>query len=348
MKKQSIKKLENMYQDLLDERDEIERKLEDNTNRMKEIDLYLKSIYEKEDSDFKVFSPRNVESIFKETIDSNKAEKKEIEEENKSCYKRLNILNSYLSALGEALPSSEKQDEKEEDVLLEDKITQGLDASSSVSLDERLSILSVQEEERQRIARDLHDSSLQNLTHLVHKIELSGLYIDKDPIRAKLELATVSKSLKNVINEIRNTIYDLRPMSFDDLGFKETVERLCNILKENFGLSVLADIDVVEVTNEIELMTIYRIIHECCVNAVKHSEGNEVAVTFRNLPSMYKIIVRDNGKGFILSDVKGKRDHHYGLTILNERVKLLNGILTIDSVLEVGTTITVEIPRGSV
>ena len=54
-----------------------------------------------------------------------------------------------------------------------------------------LTIFKVQEEERQRIARDLHDTSLQNLTHLIHKIELSSLYIDKDPIQAKLELSIV-------------------------------------------------------------------------------------------------------------------------------------------------------------
>lgn len=83
-----------------------------------------------------------------------------------------------------------------------------------------LTIFKVQEEERQRIARDLHDTSLQNLTHLIHKIELSSLYIDKDPIQAKLELSIVEKSLRKTIEEIRNIIYDLRPMSFDDLGLK--------------------------------------------------------------------------------------------------------------------------------
>ena len=96
-----------------------------------------------------------------------------------------------------------------------------------------LTIFKVQEEERQRIARDLHDTSLQNLTHLIHKIELSSLYIDKDPIQAKLELSIVEKSLRKTIEEIRNIIYDLRPMSFDDLGLKNALLQLLSCINED-------------------------------------------------------------------------------------------------------------------
>ena len=78
----------------------------------------------------------------------------------------------------------------------------------------QFSVLDVQEKERQRIARDLHDSSLQNLTHLVHKVELTSLYIDRDPVKAKLELATIEAGLRKVIDDIRNRIYDLRPIDF--------------------------------------------------------------------------------------------------------------------------------------
>lgn len=88
----------------------------------------------------------------------------------------------------------------------------------------RLQILDIQEKERHRIARDLHDTTLQNLSHLVHNIELSSLYIDKDPIRARLELEVVNKKLKSVIQEMRNIIFDLRPMTFDDFGIKESLK----------------------------------------------------------------------------------------------------------------------------
>lgn len=82
------------------------------------------------------------------------------------------------------------------------------------------------ETERKRIVSELHDTSLQNIAHFVHMIELASLYIDKDPARAKMELNSVSKGLHNVIEDIRSTIFNLRPMTFDDLGLKASFERL--------------------------------------------------------------------------------------------------------------------------
>lgn len=108
---------------------------------------------------------------------------------------------------------------------------------------------------------------------------------------------------------------------------------------------MVADIDEIQIDNDIVLMTIFRMIQECCSNAINHSGGTEVSITLRNLPSMYRVTVKDNGKGFVLSEVKGKGENHYGLTILNERVKLLNGKLSIDSKPEEGTIITIQIPR---
>lgn len=110
----------------------------------------------------------------------------------------------------------------------------------------QFSVLDVQEKERQRIARDLHDSSLQNLTHLVHQVELSSLYIDQDPLKAKLELASVETKLRKVIDDIRNIIYDLRPMTFDDLGLKQTLLNYFSLLKQECNYQILVDIDNVE------------------------------------------------------------------------------------------------------
>lgn len=86
------------------------------------------------------------------------------------------------------------------------------------------------ETERKRIVSELHDTSLQNIAHFVHMIELASLYIDKDPARAKMELNFVSKGLHNVIEDIRSTIFNLRPMTFDDLGLKASFERLLDFL----------------------------------------------------------------------------------------------------------------------
>ena len=100
----------------------------------------------------------------------------------------------------------------------------------------RLRILETQELERKRIARDLHDSPVQNLTAMVHKVKLCTRLIDSDPIRCKIEMLNMAKNMKNTINEMRRIIYDLRPMALDDIGLEtalerelKRIERQCNI-----------------------------------------------------------------------------------------------------------------------
>lgn len=136
--------------------------------------------------------------------------------------------------------------------------------------------MDIQEKERQRIARDLHDSSLQNLSHLLHNVELSSLYVDEDPVKAKLELAVVNSRLKSIIQEIRDTIFDLRPMTFDDLGLKEAFDRLVYKLRESSKFNITYNIEDIGCNNSLILMTIFRIIEECLNNAIKHSRGSKI------------------------------------------------------------------------
>lgn len=207
-----------------------------------------------------------------------------------------------------------------------------------------LQVLDVQEKERHRIARDLHDSSLQNLTHLVHKIELSSMYIDEDPIKAKLELATVNKTLKSVIQEIRNTIFDLRPMSIDDLGLKESLERLVDKMRQNSKLEIDSNIEDINYNNSLVLINIFRIVEECLNNAIKHSNGTKVFFQIRRKNNDCVIIVSDNGKSFNTENVLSKENGHFGLGILKERVEILSGTIDIDSKPRQGTNIRIVIP----
>ncbi len=208
-----------------------------------------------------------------------------------------------------------------------------------------LQILDIQERERQRIARDLHDTSLQNLTHIIHKIELSSMFIDDDPVKAKLELVSVNKNLRSVIKEIRNTIFDLRPMTFDDLGLRESFERLADHLKESSDFEVFYNIEEINCNNSLVLMTIFRIIEECTNNAIKHSNGSVVFFELKKIAeNTCIIIVADNGKSFDAEKVLSEKQRHFGLNILKERVELLCGTMEIDSKLDKGTVIKIVIP----
>ena len=214
--------------------------------------------------------------------------------------------------------------------------------------------MDIQEKERQRIARELHDSSVQDLTHLVHSIELSSMYIDKDPIRAKLELETVMKQLKAVIDEMRETIFNLRPMSYDDLGFRQCLDDLIINLKSKF-----ADFNIVidkynlddyqwntddKQTINIILLSIYRIIQEAVMNALLHSDGNKIVIDLVVTDHICNIAVTDNGKGFLVDEKSKQKEKHFGISIMQERASLLNGNIDIQSQIGSGTKVKIRIP----
>lgn len=204
------------------------------------------------------------------------------------------------------------------------------------------SILDIRERERQRIAKDLHDITLQNLSHLIHKIELGSIYIDKDPVKAKLELVTVEQELRQIINDMRTVIYNMYPVSIEDLGLKITIEKTLSMMEKKHNFKVVSDIDDVSCENKIVQISILRFIQECCYNAVKHSKGNELYISLKEQEKRFFLKIEDNGIGFNEDEVD-KCNYHFGLSMMKETVFLLNGEISVNSSKN-GTTIKIEIP----
>lgn len=293
---------------------ELENKIQYNLRCIKEADIYVNTIKDSDSEEYKIFSPRNGVSTHKNEIEETYREKSEYLEKNENLNLKKEVLSKRIEQLENILKCRERD----------------------------FAVLNVQEEDRQRIARDLHDTSLQNLAHLVHKIELSSLYIDKDVVKAKLELSVVSKILKETIDEIRNIIFDLRPMTFDDLGFKAALERLLSDINENKQYIITSEIDDVSCENNLILVSIYRIVQEGLNNIVKHAEASEISFICRNDNHICIIDIKDNGKGFCMNnDIEEK---HFGLSLMKERTRLLNGKIDICSIIGKGTTIHFEIP----
>ena len=202
-----------------------------------------------------------------------------------------------------------------------------------------------QELDRKRIASELHDTSLQDLTHIIHQLELSGLYIDVDPTKAKLELEDISNQLRKVIQDIRNTIFDLRPMSFDDLGLEEAIDEYILFIKKKYNINFITHIDDINYLEEKKKLSIYRIIQECLMNSAKHSEAKTVNLKLKDLESEIIIIVYDDGVGIDQSKSLVGDNTHYGLAIIRDRINYLNGECSIISDKNKGTYIEVKIPN---
>ena len=250
-----------------------------------------------------------------------------LEEENRLYYGKINKLSGILSKIYSFQSENSKY-------RLIKKNSRESEYNSFVLL----------ENDRQRIAKDLHDTSLQNLTAIIHKVELASMYINQDPIRAKLELSTISNSIKATINEIRDTIFELMPMTFDDLGFKELLDSYIDKEIEKKNIKVIFDKYCLSTNDQPILIFMFRVIKECLSNSVKHSKCSEIHLKIDDSENdKLHIEINDNGSGFDIEEKNLKKNKHFGLIIIKERVKLMQGTINMNSN-ENGTRINIVIP----
>ncbi len=205
-------------------------------------------------------------------------------------------------------------------------------------------ITRAQEEERKRVARELHDSTLQTLIAMMHQLEYM---LDKAnmPIKEAKALWGFHEQLRDVVHEVRRFSRDLRPSILDDLGLLPALEWLTQELKNNYaiesGLAVTGEQR--RLSPEAELL-LFRIVQEALSNVVKHAAATRVEVHLDYGPGRVKVDIMDNGKGFTVPEQPGDlpRIGKLGLAGLQERAQLLGGTLTLKSEPGKGTTVSVE------
>ncbi len=223
-----------------------------------------------------------------------------------------------------------------------------IEKSSKYHNDLGLSVLESQEKDRQRIARDLHDSTVQNLTGLVHKIELCSRLVEMDPPRAKLELTVLANNVKMVINEMREIIYNLKPMSLDDLGLAVTIERYAKQLMTSHDIKVYVKNNR-EIENILPVvkLSLFRVVQEACHNVIKHAKASRIDINIIYDIDNIIVSIKDDGIGFNSDkqmEMIPECNSGYGLSIMKERVYLLSGTVKIHSEINKGTNITISVP----
>lgn len=319
---------------------EKEHMFEKQAYQIEEIDNKIKTIKDNFDFAYEAFSP------ISQKQEKMQAEIEELEQQKKQLLQSQENLKSQMVHL---------EDKREE-------ISQALqELSSEKSSNEKrlksikenysrifgIKIIERQEEERQRIARDLHDTMVQNLTAMIHKLEFCQQVMDSDPIRAKLEMQLVMNSIRESVNGMREVIYNLRPMSFDDIGFKETLLRAVDRLRKNtdikIGFTVEGDIYPMNPAYE---LTILRIIQEATNNSKKYSQAENIEIVLSYEEERITLTISDNGTGFdVLEKKSGHQNSGFGISMMKERVYLLKGQIDIISQKNEGTRIEVILPR---
>lgn len=228
-------------------------------------------------------------------------------------------------------------------------VTYSATISNDNSINYSAKLLKTQEMDRNRISRDLHDSTVQSLTSFGHKLEYCSRMVDKDPVRVKLELQTLIDLNKEIINGMREIIYDLRPMSLNNIGFVSSVEAYCQHLRRNDNFDVVLKVMGQEQKlSSITSVTLFRILQEACNNSLKHSKAKKVYIRITYTEDTIELDVDDDGVGFNVDLMENRDDedflHGFGLSTMRERAKLLSGTFSIKSRPGFGTKIHVSVP----
>lgn len=201
-------------------------------------------------------------------------------------------------------------------------------------------VITTQEDERRRIARELHDSTSQNLTSLI--VGLRMMETNCAQCASKAKATDLREVASHTLNEVRDLSVRLRPRVLDDLGLAAALERLAYDWQERYKIPIDVLIQLDErLSGEVET-ALYRIVQETLTNITRHAQATSVSITVEKRGGIVRAIVEDNGIGFNTSANYGER--HLGLLGMRERAELLNGTLVVESSPQNGTSVFIEIP----
>jgi len=202
------------------------------------------------------------------------------------------------------------------------------------------------EEERRRVARDLHDGPIQAMTAIVLKLDLLGRRLERERAEPVPLLDEVRSDIAAEIASLRQVMTDLRPQMLDQRGLAVALNNCAQTVLDGSGTrcSVQAAIDGARIAHEIE-STVYRVAREALINVRKHARASRADVLLEPTDSGLHLVVRDDGIGFDprAGDIRDSADH-LGLVAMEEGVARLGGTLTIRSTPGAGTTVDAELP----
>jgi len=215
-----------------------------------------------------------------------------------------------------------------------------VDLSERVARDALRRVVSVQELERMRLARELHDETGQALTSIL--LGLKRVEEAKTKEDARAAAAELRGEIVKTLQSVRRLAVELRPKALDDFGLVPALERLADAFSGDSGIAidVQANLDEARLPAEVET-ALYRIAQEALTNVAKHAGAGHVSVVVTRRDGSVTVVVEDNGRGF---GATGSDGDGLGLVGMKERVGLLGGRLAIESTEGSGTTIVAEVP----
>jgi signal transduction histidine kinase/ligand-binding sensor domain-containing protein len=206
-------------------------------------------------------------------------------------------------------------------------------------------LINSQEQERKRIASELHDSLGQHLV-VIKNLVLVSLNNGKSDEAVRSHMEEISAEASRALGEVREISYNLRPYQLDRIGLTKAIEA---IVKKASGASSIAFTSAIDEIDDVfpkdSEINFYRVVQECINNVLKHSRATEASVVVQRERVGLRLTVRDNGQGFTPGTANpGQSADGFGMIGITERAQLLGGKPMIHSARNEGTMISIEIP----
>ena len=205
-------------------------------------------------------------------------------------------------------------------------------------------LVMAQEEERRRVAEDLHDGPVQELTGLGLMLDALARELGGDTPTAAVDVSRAAASARESVRALRRAIFDLHPMALEELGFLAATRALVQRLEWR-GVEVSLDLAAADVLSATHRTVAFRIVQEAVANIIRHAEPATVTIAARLEAEHLVLEVRDDGRGFDPErDAPRIDDGHLGLAAVQERAALVGGQVSIDSLEGRGTTLRLVMP----
>ncbi|MBO8164273.1 MAG: histidine kinase [Brevibacillus sp.] len=208
-----------------------------------------------------------------------------------------------------------------------------------------LRIIQAQEEERKRVAREIHDGPAQSMANVVLRADLVERMLKNEQVTEALkELQGLKEMVRLSLADVRRIIFDLRPMALDDLGLVPTLQKYIQTFEEQSRLQVELIVFGKEQSLDSSFKAgIFRLVQECLNNVAKHASARFVQVKLEFQPETLFLVVKDDGVGFSVEQTK-RSGNSFGILGMRERTQLLQGKMEITSALQQGTKVFFQIP----
>jgi len=210
-----------------------------------------------------------------------------------------------------------------------------------------LRVIKAQEEERRRVAREIHDGPAQTLANIVLRLEIAEKLLEVDPSRVNAELKDLKNLVRVNLHDIRRIIFDLRPLALDNSGIVLAISKYLDNFQLTYGISCRLQIEGQEkrLLQAMEV-ALFRLVQEGMTNVAKHAHTDKVEISLIYKEDLTIARIQDYGRGFEVKSAMNDPGEHFGLVGMRERVEMFSGHFSIQSIIGKGTSIEFSIPSS--